>query len=97
MKPITDFDLFSIINLVMKKSAVTDQRAVGSHYHSKLRGQAGAVPAQDFFQKCNRLLARKRAERKTHKVGIGHELGKKIDVFLAERSENQAQCIKNHR
>ena len=72
----------------MKETAITDQLVVAAKNDRKLRRQTSLVPREECLQYGLRLLARVWAERKAHKIAVGHEFGEPPDVFVLEWTQN---------
>src|SRR5207245_2849037 len=88
MKPITDLDFVCAIEMPMKETAIADQLVVSAKNNRELRRQASLIPGEKFLQHALRLLARVRAERKTHEIAACHQFREPSDVFVLERPQN---------
>lgn len=96
IESVADLDIFDPVLRMIKEPAVTDRRALAARDNGELRWNAGLVPAHDFFNESNGLFAfGENAQRKAHEIRICKQLGHTIDVFLAERSQNQSLGFEN--
>jgi hypothetical protein len=62
IKPISNFDFFCSIHLLMKKTAVADQSIIAAMHDRKLRWKPTTLPSIDFVKKGTGLLPCKNAE-----------------------------------
>jgi hypothetical protein len=72
----------------MEKPAITDQLVVPAKDDGELRRQTSLVPGDKFLQHSLRFLTRVRAERKAHEVRVRHQLRQRIEILLAERTQD---------
>ena len=73
---------------MVQKAAITEDIVIFAKYNRKLRRQTSLVPSEEFLQHGLCLLARVRAERKTHEITAGHQFGETSDVFVLEWPQN---------
>jgi|SRR5438046_3549677 len=57
MQSIADLDVFDAMLWVIKETAVTNNRVLAPRDDSKLRRNAGAIPANDFLDESDGLFA----------------------------------------
>ena len=88
IEPISNFNFFCFIDQLMKETAIANQLITLAMNDRKLRWKPIPLPADDFVQKRDGLFSRVNAERKAHEIGVGEERGQRIEIILAEWTQN---------